>query len=74
METVLAFKLSDADNPGTAPAWVALLGVVLVALLLWRCLLPQALGLAASLRDRRRHRAAMLKWRQKGREGDPPGR
>jgi flagellar biosynthesis/type III secretory pathway M-ring protein FliF/YscJ len=66
-----ASKLSDAQNPGTVSVvWAALLAVVLV-LLVWRALLPL---LRRRRRTSSRHARAMMAWRQKDREGDPPGR
>ncbi len=73
MVEVLASKLSDATNPGTAPVAFAAILSVLIVLGVWRALIPQALSLLRVWRAGRRHRRAMLKHSQKRREELPPG-
>lgn len=69
----LLSKLSDANNPGTVPAWAAALLAVFVLLAFWRCLLPQWRALRRRRTSSRGHRSAVLAARQKHREQDPPG-
>lgn len=68
MANHLRHILSDNAHPDTAPAWLAVIVVLLVLLAIKRALWPQWLALRESWLSRRRHQSTMLARKRKERE------